>query len=136
MESFDASVAGAGASDVKPATSPVGSRNSSGLSAAGASEFRPEGAARTAVCSGESSVYSSSRRACDCVFVLFWDIVGLTFVRGGGGGAPPAGSAAFDRAFAATGRFSEVFSKLRAGYVALGGGADGAPPLAPFCGAG
>jgi hypothetical protein len=43
---------------------------------------------------------------------------------------------AVDSAFAATGRFGEVFSKLRAETVALGGGADGAPGPAPFCGAG
>jgi hypothetical protein len=30
-------------------------------------------------------------------------------------------------AFALAERFGEVFSKLRAGYVALGGGADAAP---------
>jgi hypothetical protein len=35
------------------------------------------------------------------------------------------GALARDSAFAATGRFGEVFSKLRAEYVALGGGTDG-----------
>src|SRR4051812_28229294 len=114
MESLDASVGGAGASDAKPATSPDESRNSSGLSGREDSEFSPVGAARTAVCSGESSVYSSSRRG--WVLVLFWDMVGLTFVRVGGGSTPPAGGAACESAFAATGRFGEVFSKFRAGY--------------------
>src|ERR1041384_4761891 len=116
MESFEASVAATGASDWKPAASPpVESKNSSGLS--GPSELNPVGAARTAVCSGESSVYSSSRRACapwDCVVLLFWDMVGLTFVRGeatavAGAGVGDSG----DSAFAGAGRFGEVFSKLR-----------------------
>ena len=44
------------------------------------------------------------------------------------------GAAVRDSAFAATGRFGEVFSKLRAGYVALGGGVEGARWPAPFCG--
>jgi carbon starvation protein CstA len=58
----EASAVGAGASDAKPATSPPdASRNSSGLSGPD-SLFSPAGAARTAVCSVESSVYSSSRR--------------------------------------------------------------------------
>src|SRR5258707_14720352 len=60
-------------------------------------------------------------------------MVGLTLVRGGGEGCSPR-SATGDSAFAATGRFGEVFSKLRAGYVALGGGAEGTRRLAPFCG--
>ena len=59
--------------------------------------------------------------------MLFWDMVGLTFVRGD---APCAGTGdCGDSAFAATGRFGEVFSKLRAGYVALVGAAFGSAGL-------
>jgi hypothetical protein len=63
-------------------------------------------------------------------------MVGLTLVRAGleadwsgrslllgGAGSPAVGE--LERAFAATGRFGEVFSNLRAGYVALRGAADG-----------
>jgi len=50
-------------------------------------------------------------------------MVGLTFVRGLDGDRCGSG----DSAFAATGRFGEVFSKLRAGYCALSGDALGAP---------
>src|SRR5689334_16718333 len=121
MESLDASVGAAGASEANPATSPDESRNSSGLSGA-ASEFSPAGVARTAVCSVESSVYSSSRRG--WVLVLFCDMVGLTFVgRDGVTGIGSGAAAPRDE----TERFGDVFSKLRAGCVALGGGADGAP---------
>jgi hypothetical protein len=63
-------------------------------------------------------------------------MVGLTLVRAGleadwsgrsllrGGVGSPAVEE-LETPFAATGRFGEVFSNLRAGYVALGGAADG-----------
>jgi hypothetical protein len=63
-------------------------------------------------------------------------MVGLTFVRGGlgefgigiGAGSPAGAVVPLTRdwAFATSGRFGEVFSKLRAGYVALAGGGGGA----------
>ena len=77
--------------------------------------------------------------------VLFWDIVGLTLfcVRVGAGdgretegSTPRSGAVALDSAFATAGRFGEVFSKLRAGTVVLGGGPLSAPRLAPVEGAG
>ena len=82
------------------------------------------------------------RRACapwDCVLLLFWDMVGLTFVRVAATGveAGAAGAAGCEgSALAATGRFGEVFSKLRAGTVALCGGGEDAPRPLPLCGAG
>ena len=71
--------------------------------------------------------------------MLFWDMVGLTFVRGGalaggveaGASASPACCVVGDSAFAATGRFGEVFSNLRAGYWVLTGGAEPARGLVP-----
>lgn len=61
--------------------------------------------------------------------------MGLTFVRGGlgelviGGGAGSPGVAEVpltrDSALATSGRFGEVFSNFRAGYVALAGGGEG-----------
>jgi hypothetical protein len=56
-------------------------------------------------------------------------MVGLTLVREDGG-------VALDSAFAPKERFGEVFSKLRAGDVALSGGAVGATPPTLFWGAG
>jgi hypothetical protein len=51
------------------------------------------------------------------------DWSGRSLLLGGAGTGPPA--VELETAFAATGRFGEVFSNLRAGYVALKGAADG-----------